>query len=306
MLRDKGEFIKGHLVSKWRVSALKLYLRFLSLGNRKADILFRAKRDSHLPRSFSMKSRQFRDHVRVNLLRYGWHGYERPLPLIVSLLIQKKCSTFVDIGANTGFYSLLASCSGAEEVFSYEPVPEIAEMLKENASHSGLNEKIFIRTIALSNERGETNLYVPDSKDARVVEMSASLDIRFRKNATPTPVTTDTLDNQLFHLLSKPRREDGNSGILIKLDVENCEYLVLTGMLETLKVLRPLLIMELLEDNTDTKKIKDFLSQLEYEFLSWVDILERNRGLVFSADHSNFVVVPKEFREEVLSILSQG
>jgi FkbM family methyltransferase len=297
--------MKEHLISKWRISALKLYLGFLRLGDRNADILFRAKRDSQLPRSFSMKSRQFRDHVCVNLLRYGWHGYERPLPLIVSLLSQ-KCSAFVDIGANTGFYSLLASCSGANKVFSYEPVPEIAEMLKENVFHSGLNEKICIRTIALSNESGEANLYIPDSKDARVVEMSASLDIRFRKNATPTPVIIDTLDNQLFHLLSNLRREDSNSEILIKLDVENCEHLVLSGMRETLKVLRPLLIIELLENNTDTKKIKDFLSQLEYEFLCWEDILERNRKLIFSADHRNFVVVPTEFREEVLSVLSQG
>jgi hypothetical protein len=64
-----------------------------------------------------MHSCQFSDQIACNVLKFGWQAYEPPMGLLVSTFAKFLPLTFIDIGANTGFYSLLASASGAKKFF---------------------------------------------------------------------------------------------------------------------------------------------------------------------------------------------
>jgi FkbM family methyltransferase len=131
--------------------------------------------------------------------------------------------TFVDVGANCGYYTALAaSCVGASgRVFSIEPQPVAYTQLVEMVRANGLNQ---VRTFpyGLSTLDGEATLYLPPESsgenNATMVRHPAAREIR---------VHTRTLD----HCIS----EWGIERIdVLKIDVEGYEPKVLQGATQAL------------------------------------------------------------------------
>jgi hypothetical protein len=110
---------------KLKVSFLKKFWRLIWVFNHEFDYIHKIKSDGNLIQEFFMKSEYFKDQVCINIMRFGWHGYEPPIPMIIAKLIKHKKSIFVDIGANTGYYSLLAFSANVSHVYSFEPMPYI-------------------------------------------------------------------------------------------------------------------------------------------------------------------------------------
>jgi FkbM family methyltransferase len=127
----------------------------------------------------------------------------------VSRLIQDLHGTFYDIGANVGFYSLLAASKGCS-VFSFEPVPENILAIK---NHLRINQlEATIMPLALSDTDGEASFSVGENNSiGHLGEGSLS-------------VTTAKLDSLG---LQTPD--------VMKIDVEGAEYLLLQGAEQTLK-----------------------------------------------------------------------
>jgi hypothetical protein len=55
---------------------------------------------------FNMESIGGRDLVVQKIRLNGWHGFERPLPDLMVQCAKHLKGTFIDVGANSGFYSL--------------------------------------------------------------------------------------------------------------------------------------------------------------------------------------------------------
>jgi hypothetical protein len=68
----------------------------------------------------------------------------------------KKGQTFVDVGANVGYYSILASKLGAK-VLAFEPSKDNRELLEHNIKDNDCDVQVFSQ--ALSNENGSAILY---------------------------------------------------------------------------------------------------------------------------------------------------
>lgn len=124
----------------------------------------------------------------------------------------KPDSFFIDIGANIGVYSLLASGIKKCNTISIEPIPQTYNYLNKNIEINHLEKKITSLNIGLSYQEGE--LYFTSDKDTtnHVVETKTEKTIKINVN---------TLDN-IFP-------KDISNDILIKLDVEGFEYNVLKG-----------------------------------------------------------------------------
>ncbi len=127
--------------------------------------------------------------------------------LIVAHL--KQGDLFVDVGANIGFFSLLAASRGAE-VIAFEPQTRCCTELYTNAKINGL--QIDLRSIGLHSASGIVKLYIGSAGNLG----SASLLSRGDELET---VRVDTLDNQL----------SGRVPSLIKIDVEGAEIEVVRG-----------------------------------------------------------------------------
>jgi FkbM family methyltransferase len=68
----------------------------------------------------------------------------------------KAGQTFVDVGANVGYYSILASKLGAK-VLAFEPSKDNRELLEHNIKDNDCDVQVFSQ--ALSNENGSAILY---------------------------------------------------------------------------------------------------------------------------------------------------
>jgi FkbM family methyltransferase len=158
-------------------------------------------------------------------------NYERELVYLEKLLAPG--STFVDVGANMGIYTMVASrlVGEAGRVIAFEPSAQSFPLLRKNIALNGLTNVLAFPE-ALSHEIGRTKLYHgPDP-------VSNSLGRGLSWDEDAEEVTTETLDSVLHR--TSLRRVDA-----IKIDVEGAEELVLRGALKTLTCMRPVIIFEI-------------------------------------------------------------
>lgn len=171
----------------------------------------------------------------------GLWGFEPPLPALFVELARASDGVVVDVGANTGLYTLLAAASNpVVEVHAVEPLPALVELLDANVALNGrLARRVHRHQVALSDRTGTAMLYLP-TPCGTIVETSASLDPAFKEEiATAVEVQTRTLDD-LWLEIGRPQ-----VGI-VKVDTEGTEHLVLRGAARVLAASRPIVVCEVL------------------------------------------------------------
>lgn len=142
---------------------------------------------------------------------------------------------FIDIGANAGYFSLLASRSVGESgrVLAVEPNPTMAKQLRQNIQRSGLTN-IAIVEAACSDSVGVQELFVGNPYNTGNSSLSPN-NLAWTKSVRVGCITADLLlERHHFQRLD-----------LVKIDVEGAELQVLRGMATVLKRLQPEIIIEL-------------------------------------------------------------
>lgn len=164
----------------------------------------------------------------------------------------KPGDVFWDVGANIGFYSLLASSRPDVDVIAFEPNPITEELLRGNIDLNGrINIKVF--NVALSNSEGiaKFDTISPDS-----IDLSAHLADK------ETEDTIDVVTNRGDKLIESGQVPAPD---IIKIDVEGAEYLVMEGMGGTLSKCR-IVICELHSSIEDFgNSMDDFYTYLKNE-----------------------------------------
>lgn len=125
---------------------------------------------------------------------------------------------FVDVGANVGSYTLLASGGVGARSYSFEPVPETFARLSLNLQVNRLDERVKALNIGVGEGEGELLFTSDEDTVNHVVRPGES-------SHNTIAVKVRTLDHVL----------QGESPNLIKIDVEGFETPVINGALETLR-----------------------------------------------------------------------
>ncbi len=148
-----------------------------------------------------------------SIVRQG--SYEPETSQLLSRLLRPG-DTFVDVGANNGYFALLAGqfVGAAGRVIAIEPNPRAVERLRRNVELNGLGTTVQVRPIALGGAEGEQRLYISRFEDGW-----ASL-LPFAGARRSVPVRVSTLDHELASA----------DGIVMKLDAEGSEMQILRGM----------------------------------------------------------------------------
>jgi FkbM family methyltransferase len=143
---------------------------------------------------------------------------------------------FVDVGANIGYYTLLAAGLVGREgrVLAFEPEPVAFESLRRSVAANDL-EQVDCLEMALADHEGRDELFLARDTAHSLVE-ATSRDSAF---AGTVPVSVTTLDR-----CWAARGLDARRLRLVKVDVEGDEPRALRGMLQTLTVARPPLWVE--------------------------------------------------------------
>lgn len=229
-----------------------------------------------------------------------WHGLEGHEPETSPTLrfFFERAATFVDVGANYGFYSLLAATwNPALRVVSFEPLRPVFEGLKKNVALNHLEERIVCENLALSSQSGKATLYLPAStgKDVETTGTLSSDSWQVRQKAQPLQVDTVRLDD---YEASHPMRVD-----IVKIDVEDFEADVLEGMQRIIRRDKPFIVCEILPRNREHKneRTRQMIASLNYTAY-WITPSGYVRVSRFDFDRelTNFLLSPVATEDEVL------
>ena len=170
------------------------------------------------------------EHIQQQLFWYGY--YEKELGDMI-----KKClkpgDVFLDIGANIGYFTLLAANSEpTSKVISFEPVKGLFQKLEENISINSF-KNITAFNIAVGEINEETELFISGPNNSGMSSFRQPENYSGKKEI----VKVVTIDSWF----KKARLSKID---LIKLDVEGSELAALKGTQETLQNFKPLIIAE--------------------------------------------------------------
>jgi len=203
-----------------------------------------------------------RDQVSKAVYYHGWSAYEHPLlALFTAAVFLAKDGLFLDIGANTGIYSLLVrTIRPSMGAHAFEPFPPVAKVLRDNVALSGFVHEIAIIECAVSNVAAIADLFIP-TQEHGLVEMSASLSQTFKsRHSEIVKVPTIRVDD---YCLSYQQNIS-----LIKIDVEGTEDLVLQGAIDTITRCRPLIVCEIFNTSKTWPQMKMLLESCSYRLAS--------------------------------------
>ncbi len=145
----------------------------------------------------------------------GLHEYN-DMAFLLHLLRKEDC--FVDIGANIGSYTILASGHVGATTFSFEPVPCTFAHLMANISINQIQEKATAYNIALGSSRGKIGFN------------TGSLDTMHHVAEKNEPVTLNVPVEMLDDVMRNKQVP-----LLLKIDVEGFETEVINGAMQTLQ-----------------------------------------------------------------------
>ena len=195
----------------------------------------------------------------------GWKKFEYS-ELFVDLI--KKIDVFYDIGANVGYYSLLAATVNKRiRVVGFEPAYGPLHYFKMNKELNKLMN-INIEPIALSNETGKIDFYEQVNYKYHFVkyhlggEHNAGSKVENGRFIT-RKVNTETLDNYV-------KQKEQYPIDLIKIDTEGTENLIFEKSHKVLSEMKPIVICETLFNKIESELEKIF-HLYNYNFYNHTD-----------------------------------
>jgi FkbM family methyltransferase len=248
---------------------------------------------------FTMARIKGSDQIAAAIAADGWLGFERPVPDVFAALVRAKRGLVLDVGANTGFYALVAvSVDTSVEVHAFEPYPPVLEVLHANVSMNQRGSRIRVFDEAAGCAKGDALLHIPNPSHG-LVETSASLNPAFRveDDRTSVDVTVTTLDDHVASI--GPHARVG----VIKADVESLEHEVLEGATSLVSSDRPYVIVEVLP-TSDVEALETVRASCDY-----VDVCLRphdavvGSAIAFDPDGWNHLFIPAEALDAGLALV---
>jgi FkbM family methyltransferase len=180
---------------------------------------------------------------------------ERVQRVVADLLVPED--VFFDIGANLGFFTVLAArlVGPAGRVIAFEPHPDNAERLRRNVELNGFANVTIVRKV-VSDTSGRQLLDAASTATASVTTSAGA-------SSEAIDVPAISIDD---FLASQPTLAPK----LVKIDVEGHEEETLRGMATTLTLHRPLIVCEL---HAAAPRIASLLADAGYA----LDVLDGER-----------------------------
>ena len=189
-----------------------------------------------------------------------WRYEPDVMATLLTCLAATPGATFVDIGANVGYFPLvLKGLLGANvHCIAYEPTPYLVAVLHRGARANGV--EIDIRSDAVADRVGTARLYLSARSDT-----SNSLDADFRQHHGEIDVQVTTVDDDILPLMP-----DVGARPVLLVDTETTEPAVLDGARNFISKHRPAIICEVLAGRTE-EQLQAFVDSIDYATYCFTD-----------------------------------
>ncbi len=209
-----------------------------------------------------------------------WNRKEGDIKYLLDSL--KPTDTVLDIGANIGIMTVLLARKCAKgKVIAFEPIPDNIKALSRLTRFLGL-KNVDIHPIALGSSRSQLEMRMPVIKGVKMQGLSyvhhpaiEGYSSGYQKYMVAQHTLDEIVSAQPVHA--------------IKMDVENYEYFVLQGALELINTHKPVIYMELW-DNENRVRCMELLSELGYD----ANVLINGKLELFEREkhsHQNFFFI---------------
>ena len=212
---------------------------------------------------------------------YAW-GFREPVNTmcIYNFLRREKnkIDVLIDIGANIGYFSILAQISQIENIIAIEPVPQTFNVLRKNTKKR--NIKMF--NIAISNKKGKVKIYVPDKLNlARII----SSEINSKKKENIVVVEARSIEE-----IIKQENLEG-SKVALRMDMEGYEEKVIDTIPDNIYAL----LFELHIPILGVKKSKQLLHTIKNKGFNIEYLIDNPKGYEQIVRHTTLKTYLKLF-----------
>jgi FkbM family methyltransferase len=186
---------------------------------------------------------------------YYWGSYElEQTKSLINLVDTLRPGTFIDVGANIGYYSLLVAAKGVP-VIAVEASPRVVPALERSILlNRNLSSRVRLIRAAAGDMEGEGTFWVNEVTH----NFGLGSTIRPHPEAQATAVTVPVVILDDVIGLETP------GPLLCKVDVEGAEFRVLKGMINTIRTRQPVFVIEVhpIELKSAGSSAQDVLSLL--------------------------------------------
>jgi FkbM family methyltransferase len=149
--------------------------------------------------------------------------------------------TFIDIGANAGYFTLLGS-SCVSKVIAFEPIPQNISQIQKHLLANNINN-VVLENMAISDTTGQVSFVIEENN------ANSHLSEIYIQHADTKPLQTININSVRLDDYVKCNLLTPN---VIKIDVEGAEIKVLNGARETFIKYKPVCII-----STHSKQLCD-------------------------------------------------
>jgi len=230
----------------------KIYAKILTKINKKSpiDIIYHGVKFRLYPHNNTIESKMFVS----SRLREG-----KELDVISGYI--KNGGTFLDIGSNIGYYSLMAAKLGATKIIGVEPNPIVLDRFKANIKFNKFEKLIKTFQIGIGEKLSTLELRLSKS------DMGSS-------SIVNTKLISDYIKIKVIPLENLLKKEDITKVDVLKIDIEGFEDRALFPYFKNLnKKFYPRLVI--MEDSSQTDWEENIL---EWLLANGYRVLARTRG----------------------------
>ena len=231
-------------------------------------------------------------------------GIYDPNPIVVMYALLPEGGTLIDVGANMGYISLLASKVVEPEgrIYAIEPSSRDFSRLVDNIRINGLDKIILPYRLAISEKVGQEKLLIAVDERSFLNTIGTDIVPKGVDKIGTEDVDASSIDE--FVKRENIRRID-----VLKLDIEGSELKALIGAVNTIREHRPTIILgvnnnALRSCNTDCIELQKMLEKMKYRIYKIVEkpsfALERITEDLSKANIRIIICLPEEANPPVL------
>ncbi len=190
-------------------------------------------------------------------------GIWEPLETAAFLEHAREGMCVFDVGANIGYYTLLAArtVGSSGRVFAFEPEPRNFALLARNVGENGFTNVRLVNA-AVSNRKGVMRLHLDDANFGAHSFEEGSVRTSSGRSVEVATVLLDGFADEARAF---------EAGVLVKIDVQGAEALVVGGALELLGLEKITVFLEvwpeaLARAQADTVRLLAELEDLGFQF----------------------------------------